>query len=599
MTEEPGQISRGAGSPGRGWLKWAAVGIGGVVVIVIVAAIAVYFAVPGFRASEPENTAKFFPRSTLSYGWATFSPGIGQGRQMLDIWNRFQDIPEFEDAMDELQESFREETGLDLEDDVLPWAGPDMSFAVLDAGEFEPASFAVVVGVKDHDAASDFMDDWLDYLEEDQYDQYEYDEIDDFEVWIEEYSLQGYALSGDWLVYATTEDALEEVLDGISGDGGRTLEEAPGFQEARAAMQGDRLISTFMDLETAADALSSIPGADQDFIRDVVGIEGMPEWLATSARFVDRGLVVEVAVPIDSEFVGDFDDIGAPGEALPYDTLLFLAASFDPVVDNWRDYLDDYTVADLTTDSLVEDALWEIDNSLDDGTERELGLDSTLDEILDFAIDAIYVAIEIDLEEELFDYLAGRFILNVREFDFELAGDLEEYEVDIAAMLSYRSGNEEDLTDTMDKIVDLIEDEDLAVSSAEDIGADNDAVVFGVEDIVGESGYTPGYVLHDGYLTVGTTLSALEAIVDSQNGDEDVLADEEEYQRAIGHLPGAMHSLFFLDLSRLFAQLDPDDLDVDEEYYPIFEEGFGAIVAGSGPEGDVTRVTVALTLFPE
>ena len=44
----------------------------------------------------------YFPDDTFVYGWATFSPGIGQGRRMMDIWDRFEELPRFEEAVDEL-----------------------------------------------------------------------------------------------------------------------------------------------------------------------------------------------------------------------------------------------------------------------------------------------------------------------------------------------------------------------------------------------------------------------------------------------------------------------------------------------------------------
>ena len=103
-----------------GKLKWAAIGGAVFLVLVVAAGAAGYFLIPGIRASEPEGTAVYFPDDVLAYSWATLSPGVGQGQHMLDIWERFNEISEFQDAIDELLEEFEDDTGIDFEEDVLP-----------------------------------------------------------------------------------------------------------------------------------------------------------------------------------------------------------------------------------------------------------------------------------------------------------------------------------------------------------------------------------------------------------------------------------------------------------------------------------------------
>ncbi len=54
-------------------------------------------------------------------------------------------------------------------------------------------------------------------LEDEEGAQFEEDSSGDFDIWSYEEEMQVYALSEDRLVLATTEDALDEVLDLISG----------------------------------------------------------------------------------------------------------------------------------------------------------------------------------------------------------------------------------------------------------------------------------------------------------------------------------------------------------------------------------------------
>ena len=63
-----------------------------------------------------------------------------------------------------------------------------------------------------------------------------------------------------------------------------------------------------------------------------------------------------------------------------------------------------------------------------------------------------------------------------------------------------------------------------------DVGADDDATVFdlGLLGMMadGPIGYRPGYVLHDQYLTLGTTEDALATTVDVQNGEVENLSSD-------------------------------------------------------------------------
>lgn len=596
--------SDGASSPpGRSKLKLFAIGGGALLALIVVVSVVAYYLVPGINPSEPENTARYFPEDVLVYSWFTANPGIGQGVQMLEIWNRFEEIPEFEDAVDEMLEDLEDETGIDFEDDVQPWVGPDMSFAVLDAGDvdyLDDAATILMVGVRDHGAASDFLDDWLEYLEDDQGSQFDDDEIDNFEVWFDERERSIYALSKDWLVVSNSEDALEDVLDLISGDGRDSLADSPNFQEARAQMQTDRITSIYVDLEATTDAFSEVRGLGQEFIDATSGVDEIPDWLAVTARFVDRGLVIEVVGPIGSEFFGGFESVGDPANLLPDDSLGFAAASFDPDMDNWRAWLEDYTPSDITGLDDVEYLIDDLEDLGEDGSDEELGMDSSLGEILDYIIDVVEENTDIDLEQDFFDYLGGRAIVSVGDVDFDRVEDLDEYAVDAVVMLSHVSGGEEGLMDTMDEVLDQIEslaDEDL--TDTEDIGADQDAVVFDFEDQGEAEAYSPGYVLHGGYMTIGTTLNALEAIVDSQNGASETLSGMSEYQRARERLPDSLQTLMFVDLQAIISQLDPDDLDMDSDQYEILEEGFGAIALGTNVEAGVSRAVFVLTLFPE
>ena len=593
-------------------LKWAAIGVVGLLALFTTVAVAVYFLVPDIRGSEPENTARYFPEETFIYSWGTFTPGIGQGRQMLDLWNRFEELPKFKEVVDDLLEDLEEETGIDFEREVLPWVGPDLSFALLNATE-ESGDVVALVGVKDHGAASDFLRDLLEYMEDDGVELEREDDIHGFEVWADWDSDMALALSGDWFLFASAEDALNDVLSLISEGEGQSLADTPNFQEARTAMNGDRVMSLYIDMEANMDLFSDLSGFGESVLSDVSGVDlapgadavgdlNTPDWLTVSVGFIDRGIVIEAATPIGSDFIGEGTLADDPAKLLPDDTLFLGAASFEPNMDKWRAELEKYTLADLIGSEATDDMIEEMTGLAPEDFESEIDSDSTMAEVLDYVINLIDHSTDIHLEEDLFDHLGGQGAIGVRDFDFDRVEDVERYAIDVVAILSYVPGGEEGLMHTVDMIVDLLEDasdEEFMARPAKDIGADFEAVMFDIEDITGDTEYSPGYVFHGGYMTIGTTERALKAVVDSQKGVRTALDGTRKYQRVRESLPSALQLLMFLDLHRIIAQMDPDSLGIDSDSYEILDKAFGAAAIGTSPDADYSRASFVLTLFPE
>ena len=590
------------------WLKWTAIGVGGLLALFAAIAVAVYFLVPGIRGSEPESTARYFPEGTAIYSWATFSPGIGQGRQMLDLWNRFEELPRFEETVDDLLEELEAETGIDIEEEVLPWVGPDLSLGVMNVTE-ESGDVVALIGVKDQDAASDFLRELLEYMEDEGVSLRREDDVHGFEVWADWDSDASLALSSDWFLFASAEDALNDVLSLVSGEEVQSLANTPSFQEARTAMNGDRAMSLYVDLEAfselsgfGVDALSDATGVDLPSDADSVGDVNTPDWLVVSGTFIERGIAMETVTPYDSDFLGWVDLTDEPAKLLPDDTLFLGATSFEPDMDRWRAELEQYTLVDLLGSEAAYDLIEELPGLVPEDFDNELDYDATLAEALDYVIDLIDHSIDIHLEEDLFDHLGGQAVIGVRDFDLDRAEDVERYAIDAVAMLSYVPGGEEGLMHTVDELVDLLAEEsgeEFPPRTSRDIGADHEAVTFDVEDLMGETAYSPGYVFHGGYMTIGSTERALRAIVDSQKGARAALDGTQAYQRARESLPDVVQFLMFLDLHRIIVQMDPDSLGIDPDYYEILEKAFGAVAVSDSAEGDHLRASFVLTLFPE
>ena len=560
-------------------------------------------------ARAPEYSARFYPPDTLAYGWLTLAPGQGQFNDMQDIWQRLNEYPAFEDILDDLYDDFQDETGIDFQDEVVPWIGPEIGGAVIDfappGGDIMPDDgveyyddfhAAITIGVRNQDAAAEFLLKWREYMERENEANFAAGNYQGHDTWTDADNYQAYALTNDWLVYATDRDTLHGILDRIDGDGSDSLAQSDRFIAARAALPERRFNSGYVDTLRLAELSGDAFGATWGGIAGLAG--QTPEWTATSAAWVSRGIVAEMVSPatggLSSLAPTPLDD---PAVLLPDDTLGFAALSFDPDVDHWRAGLAQYQLMDLLP---YPELLDEINAGLAGMSESgaTLDADATLADALDLGFDLAEEFTGIDLESQFLEHLAGRLLVAVREFNFDdLDEEPENTPVDAALLLSYREAGQDDLAMTMREITLLVEQFAFMPHETVDVGAATDATVFPVDG----TAYAPGYVLHDGYLTLGSTQAAMSAIVERQKGAGAALSSSAEYQRAVSNLPNRPRQfLGYIDTHRIIGQLDADDLDLEQrDQYRILSESIGVIAIGAAmPDAEYSRGAAVLTLFP-
>ena len=216
--------------------------------------------------------------------------------------------------------------------------------------------------------------------------------------------------------------------------------------------------------------------------------------------------------------------------------------------------------------------------------------------MLDFVLIAFDIVTGVDLERDFFAYLEGEMILGVPAFDYErVYEDPTGNAVDAAALLSYQEIDEADLANTMEELTDWLSsfgglDIDMA-----NVGAQNDARVVGLPDV----DYSPGYVLHNGYLTIATTEEMLERVVQLQNGEARSLAQDEQYRGAIGHLSDDQYIQIYLDLQNLVEIGNLDESDLTKSQIRFLRESLGSLAVVSTQDDSHDRLQVAMTLFPD
>ena len=581
--------------------------IGGIAVaIVIVLAVGVvaglYFGfIPNPLLKPPEHSARYYPQDTLAYAWATLYPRGSQRGQLRELWARFNESRAFRNGLDDLYDAFEEETGADLEQDVLPWIGPDFSVGVIALNDQE-ATLAATIGVRDRDAAAIFVDQWLDYLEDTNGADFDADTYREVEIWVDASFGQAYALTQDLLVAVIApeepEDILAEILDLVAGSDATALSDTVNFQAARAALPRRRFASVYVNSRATLDSLADYSEDLANWL-DLAEGDEIPNWVAGSAAGVERGIVLAAVAPNTESYGQNLPPLSNPHRLLPDTTLGFAAFSFDPDMDNWRTELAQYTLSDWLGDyGFASEALSLSAFALGANLARVPEPEDTGADLLDFALEMVEDTIDINLETGFFDHLGGAAIVAVNDFDLErMARNPEENPVDAAAMLSYRAEGEPALAATMKRAAAWLEDNAGLDADPANVGADSQAQVFDLGEAGGE--YAPGYVLNDGYLTLGTTKDALKNIVAVQQGSADSLAAVAEYNRAVGYLPDNGHFLAWVNLNRIVAQLDNDDLELSRDGQRLLKESMGGLAAGVNAEADYIRASLVLTLFPE
>ena len=463
--------------------------VAGVAVAIVVVILGVLGAIdtgliPGslFRSdTSAEQSARYYPPDVAAYAWVNLYAEGGQGEHRKDTWARLNEMPGFISWTNDLIDMADDESGIDFERDVAPWIGPEVSGAIAGVDSQSGAiEAAVTVDVMDADAAASFLRKWTAYMEDSNGVDFDRGSEGDFRTWVDEDGSQAYALSDDLLVFATTEDMLEDVMWRAAEERSRTLADDENFVEARAALPSERFASFYVNTEDSEDITSGLSLA----LGIGASLVDGPDWTAGSIAFVERGLALQMVTPRTSQ-----DSLARVlstdvAELLPEDTLGLLALGFEPDLDNWRDVLAEY---DITDDSfpgiadVIRDAAGDLDiEGIDWGR-------LTQADLLNLGLAFVRQTTDIDLERDVFDHLNGDAIVALREFDVETLGGIDGF-----ALFSYRPGGEKALEDVVEDIIGL------------------------AEPSFGDVPLDIPYMLNDGYLTIATTEEALDTIADLQ-----------------------------------------------------------------------------------
>ena len=559
----------------------------------------------------PEHSAGYYPPHTMVYGWLTLAPTEGQRGELAEIYEELNGFRAFRNLVDDLEDLLERERGADFERDVVPWAGPEFSFGVLDfTSNPRDLVLAATIGVRDHNVARDFVDIWLDHAEDTRSADFESGSHRDFDTWGDRRSGEFYGLSEELLVFANSEEALEDVIDVISGR--TSLADAADFQEAVGSLPSRRFASMFVRPHSLLDVVMDMEGnedmLDEWFLSDVEPEDTLPRWAAVSFAVHDRALSARVSLPMAIDSPLEVPDLLVPANMVPVDAPFFLAGTFDPDLDRWREALRAY--GELSAGQLDElnSGLESIYRQYGMANPPRLEEGSGVADVVDLVLELVWDSTGVDPEADLAEHLGGDYALVVHDLDLEEVGaDPLTNSVDAVFSLSYQLERGRDFEESVHEISGFVERVwDVSVREAS-VGAAGKAVLHRTG-----TGYEPGYVFHGGRLVLGTNRDVLKRTVRLADGESDSLESDPEYRRVREHLPEQSQFVLYADPDAVTGQLRPGLVGLTGSQLRALRDilgrfmfsGYAHHCRGESLEGtfdceaaDFTEFALVLTLF--
>ena len=293
--------------------------------IILVVGLAVYFVVVRQVSRPGEATAYLMPSDALVYASVNLRPGINQIRHASDFFSLLESS-ELQDRIDEVLDEAEDDSRIHFLDDVTPWLGTDITFALLDLdsddwGDPVP-EWVGLVQVSDRDEAADFLDDLLDYLEDELYTEFDDDTYRGADIFFAIDEDVALGLTDDYLIIGDSEDSVADIVRNLEEPPSRPLSDNPGFMAARDALPGDRTMFLYFQVEDIVDPFLDLGGIGDSALLP----EDLPEYIAASSSFVENGLRVDIV----SDTTGDMTMFSGENQLksrdfMPEDTLVLLS----------------------------------------------------------------------------------------------------------------------------------------------------------------------------------------------------------------------------------------------------------------------------------
>ena len=584
-------------------------GIGPLLVLIIVGFLSVAtaggvtaYVVLREEVSPLEQTAKFLPEDTQIYFSLNLRPGNDQLRKFRDILERFRQHPGFQPNIDDLFEDAKGETGVDIQEEVLPWLGPEVAVGLIDvvdaaiaAGVGGAPKLVALVGTTDNESSQAVLAQFIAFIEQEENQEIARGSYRDLPIYIDLDDQAYFGLTEDYILVATTRGLLENTIDLImDGDSTRSLYESDRFQEARDAAPEPRFSFQYVDADSIWEDANRLLGEQipPDIRSQLDGL--IPEWATVTSSFIDTGLKLVLSAPTGEEALraSSRESSLAATKYLPSDTPALLAFALEPDLEPLREQLREVELGDLGPE-VTESITAELGLSLRTGAD--------LNDLFDAALGQLESATGLNLEEDVLDWMTGEFAFALLSTEFfALSNNPTSEAIRATAFIQFETEKRDKVTSFMNTILELLQEtfrlQPNSVSFGGGVGA-----TFSLSDYIGITPYQPGYLILDDHLIIATTPDDLELAASIGEGRANSLAGEPEYSRLLKEVSGGSDALLYMNLQELrnavIAALDSNTgREEYQERVEPFVEPFRALLVSGDTQGDISRATLIVTI---
>ena len=547
-----------------GRIRWV---LGLVYTVVVAAAVVTLFlllVMPQLGRSG-ESTARYFRESAVVYASINLRPGLQQVNRAAEV-GRLLRTQDFLDREEDLLETIEDGTRVHPVEDVVPWLGTDVTFALLDVDGDVP-EWVLMAQVGDQGGALEFVDELLEWLSHALSTEFDEDEIGDALVWTAVGQPLVIGLSDSYLLLADSENTMGDTLDNIESPPLWSLAKHESFIAAREALPQGRVMFVYAQGEDYLDEVESLtrPWGDAGAAWDLA--EGSaPEYVAASLSFVELGVRFDVLSGGGSVSLPGDSAVGLLSpEVVPEDALFFLA--YSGVKDGWGEFRDVLEDSDPSVSGHFDQFLEEF--------EDETG---------------------VDLEEDFLESLSGEVALAIMPGGLRISGYGAGVEGVIEALLLAGLEDPRAVQAAMESLVDVVSESGAEVDRASVGGYE---AVMVRADQFGLEGYEPGYLITTDWLALGSSLETLESFHDAGEGEAGSLASSERYSALAELAPRPLHFLLYADLAGLLDMvvegLDRDSWEGYDEAVRPFVENLDAMMVASSLTDETWRLTTVVT----
>ena len=537
----------------------------GILVVLLVLAVgAVLLAVLPALGQPGEETAKFLPANTQAYMTINFRPGGNQIMNARAFHSIFQGSLEFEDRRVDLLDDLWDETGIDVTEDILPWMGRDITFALLDVADPKP-EWIILLQTKDRDASEAFLDDLVRYLEDEEHMEFRDRRYRDAIVFSEADDEVSFGVTDQYVLLGGGKDAVQDMIRDLASPPSRPLSEDKAFLRVREQLPPERFMLGFVrSKDLFRDAMRTFDPYNESF-RALE--QHIPKIIALSGSFIDSGIRFDTYsdTPRGAVIPEGVNQLNT-AKALPEDTLFMISAiGVNEVWEQLRDDLED--------------------------------LDQNTAEGLDFILNGVKIATGIDLDRDVIDELTGEVTVALLPSQLRFDGsEIGTFQALLLAEVADPSRLErvlEDLTDFLESYADM-------PVRLEQVG-DYELVTLDLRNQDREvRDYSPGYMATHNLMVLGTTEDSLFQVADTLEGRQDSLLFAPEFSRLAELAPEGVSSFAFADVDGIIdmvvhALSQNDRRSYDKDWRPFLEHLDNCFMA-SVVSKESTVSTMVLTI---